>query len=43
MRAFRVGPDRIGHIIVKSNTPDEGERLVEELAGKVSIVIEEQT
>jgi len=39
VRAFRVGPDRIGHIIVKANTPDEGERLVKALAGKVSIVV----
>jgi biotin carboxylase len=41
VRAFQVGPDRIGHIIVRSNTPDEAERLVEELAGKVSVVVEE--
>lgn len=39
VRAFNVGPDRIGHIIVKSATAEEAERLVETLSSKISIEV----
>jgi biotin carboxylase len=41
VRAFKVGPDRIGHIIVKAATAEEGERLVEQMASRVQIAVAE--
>ncbi len=37
VKAFQVGPDRIGHLIVKSGTAEAGEHLVQELAGAIEI------
>jgi biotin carboxylase len=39
VRAFKVGPDRIGHVIVKSETAEQGERLVEKLVSQIRIEI----
>jgi len=36
---FKVGPDRIGHILVKANTSQAGERLVECLASQLTITV----
>ena len=41
VRAFQIGPDRIGQIIVRSDTAEEGERLVEHLASLVKIGVDE--
>ncbi len=37
VRKFKVGPDRIGHIIVKSDTAEDGERLVEEFVSRMVV------
>ena len=37
IRAFNVGPDRIGHVIVKADSAEMGERLAEEMVSKVHI------
>lgn len=41
VRAFEVGPDRIGHIIVKAGTAEEAERLAENLASKIGVEVSE--
>lgn len=41
VRAFKVGPDRIGHIIVKANSHDEANALVNDLAESIVFDIEE--
>jgi biotin carboxylase len=41
VRAFEVGPDRIGHLIVKADSAEDGERLVEHLASLLHIDVRE--
>lgn len=43
VREFKVGPDRVGHIIVKSDTAEEGERLVRHMASLIHIEVDECT
>ncbi len=39
VKAFEVGPDRVGHIIVKAETPEEANILVENLASTIIIEV----
>ncbi len=39
VRAFEVGPDRIGHIIVKGETADAADRLANDLSEMISVSI----
>jgi len=39
VRKFEVGPDRIGHIIVKEGITKNNKRLVEELSSKIDIKV----
>jgi biotin carboxylase len=41
VRAFKVGPDRMGHIIVKADTLEQSNNLVKCLASTIVIEIEE--
>ena len=39
VNAFKVGPDRLGHIIVISDTSTEAEALAKELASSIELII----
>lgn len=39
VRAFKVGPDRIGHIIVKAPSAEEAEQLVSDLASQTAVQV----
>jgi biotin carboxylase len=41
VHAFKVGPDRIGHIIVKADTAEESEQLVEWMADQILVSVAE--
>jgi 2-polyprenyl-3-methyl-5-hydroxy-6-metoxy-1,4-benzoquinol methylase len=41
VRAFKVGPDRIGHIIVKEDSAMSAEALVQELADRIRVEVVE--
>ena len=40
IRAFRVGPDRLGHIITVGDTLEEAQRILFNAIDKVKIVVE---
>ena len=42
MQAFRVGPHRIGHVVVKADTLEEARAKMEEALGKIEIEVEEE-
>lgn len=41
VQAFRVGPHRIGHVVVKADTLEEARAKMEEALGKIEIEVEE--
>jgi biotin carboxylase len=41
VKAFQVGPDRIGHLVVKGDTAAEAEALAQELAGAIRVEVTE--
>ena len=43
VNAFRVGPDRIGHIVVTADDVDTAEKLAEDLASKIVIRLKDAT
>lgn len=42
VQAFRVGPHRIGHVVVKADTLEEARAKMEEALGKIEIEVEEE-
>lgn len=42
VRAFTVGPDRVGHIVVTSGDADSAEALAEQLTARITINVEAQ-
>ena len=39
VKAFQVGPDRIGHLVVKGDTAAEAEAIAQELAGAIRVEV----
>lgn len=39
---FHIGPDRIGHVIVKGKTLQEAEKKIDEVISKIDIIVEEE-
>ncbi len=42
VQAFRVGPHRIGHVVVKADTLEEARAKMKEALGKIEIEVEEE-
>jgi hypothetical protein len=42
VKAFEVGPDRIGHLVVNGDTAAEAEVLAQELAGAIRVDVAQQ-
>ena len=42
VQAFRVGPHRIGHVVVKADTLEEARAKMKEALGKIVIEVEEE-
>ena len=40
VQAFRVGPHRIGHVVVKADTLEEAKRKMDEALGNIEIQVE---